>query len=101
MGFLFDEDMCLSGASNWRRVALMSWCELTGDELPEPVSPEPVSPEPLPQVRGGSAGAVLSKFRRPKPGAPAQLGRIPIVRRRGSEEVAEVPPLLTRLLARF
>ncbi len=33
--------------------------------------------------------------------APAQLGRIPIVRKKKSQEGSETPPLLTRLLARF
>jgi hypothetical protein len=62
-------------------------------------------------------GAVLSKFRRPEQvrsvvieppedagGAPAQLGRIPIVQRRsnaGQPAGTQVPGLLARLLARF
>lgn len=64
-------------------------------------------------------GGLLSKFRRdPAPAepaalahagdsagrddrAPAQLGRIPIVRKKKSQEGSETPPLLTRLLARF
>ncbi len=37
MGFLFDEDMLIAGGPDGRRRALESWCELTGDDLPEPI----------------------------------------------------------------
>ena len=64
------------------------------------------------------SSTTLSKFRRsddllPPPGSgaevanaaeesgPAQLGRIPIVRRRRGDTPTDAPPLLARLLARF
>lgn len=74
--------------------------------------------EELPLLAPDPPQQVLSKFRQPpeapareagspeadRDEAPAQLGRIPIVRRRRkSDQQArpDVPPLLTRLLARF
>jgi hypothetical protein len=69
--------------------------------------------EDLPPLDPPPVGQILSKFRQPADAPPtaanpgggtAQLGRIPIVRRRkegGEPAATEVPPLLARLLARF
>ncbi len=69
--------------------------------------------EDLPPLDAPPVARVLSKFRRPADAppaetnagsGPAQLGRIPIVRRRDESRgsaATEVPPLLARLLARF
>jgi hypothetical protein len=74
----------------------------------EPLADPPEATADEPATAGAS---VLTKFRRsPEPpedtaddpeGMSARLGRIPIVRRRRSEEQDEAPALLTRLLARF
>jgi hypothetical protein len=79
--------------------------ELDGDPSPAPADPERTPGED--RVVAPEGAAVLSKFRRPQEADPepeagqAQLGRIPLVRKRQAEEGASTPPLLSRLLARF
>ena len=93
--------------------------DLLLDEIVDLDEEVPAASDRLPPSK-----TMLSKFRRPETGegaaperrvasppttaddraegAPAQLGRIPIVRRRRSTDPeSETPPLLTRLLARF
>lgn len=128
MGFLFDDDLLTGDAPTARRQALEHWCELTGDELQPAVgrTAQPVEDPLLDDILElsetleeelaappAAAAATLTKFRRsapaqpeaaaapPTPEAPAQLGRIPIVRRRRNDSEPEAPPLLARLLSRF
>jgi len=132
MGFLFDEDVLAAGLPTGRRQAMEIWCHLTGDDLPaedvfdtggldeDLMLDEVLDLDDALELTPPGA-ATLSKFRRPaaaraaaapepleaappspEDGNAAQLGRIPIVRRRRSDDAdPESPPLLMRLLARF
>jgi len=130
MGFLFDVDMiradggaasgleaidAAAGTTRDRGAAHAHafWCELVGEDGPPAATQEPseeppsappaAAPEapPLSKFRGDGDPELLLEAEVLEDASPAQLGRIPIVRRRMRDEAASGPSFATRLRASF